>query len=155
MIAWWLVGCQLIWSLKDSLGDTGIHFIQQLLHILNTVSKTLQFSSTLVYIFRCTVKKKKKSWLSQCCWQWRWRHMLFIPVCCDLEAWSKYKPWEWQPKTILIPNKWKTISKLWQFLQNVMNGYSRKINKKDDLGTFCVYCSSRTAERLIILGPSP
>lgn len=79
--------------------------------------------------------------------------MLFIPVCWDLEAWNKYKPWGWQPKTILIPNKRNTISKRWQLLQDVVKGYSRKINKKDDLGTVCVYCSNRTAERLIILRP--
>lgn len=50
-------------SLKDSLGDTRIHFIQLLLHILNAVSKAPQFLSTWVGTSWCIVKKEKKAGL--------------------------------------------------------------------------------------------
>lgn len=138
MIAWWCVGCQLIWSLKDSLGDTGIHFIQQLLHILNTVSKALQFSSTLVCISWCTVKKQNKtrSWLSQHCWQWRWRHMLFIPVCWDLEAWSKYKPWEWQPKQFLFLTNEKQFPNGGNFFKLLWMATVERLTRKMIQGLF-------------------
>lgn len=45
-----------------------------------------------------------------------------LGVNTDLESGSQ--------KQFLSLTKWQTISKRWQFLQDVMKGYSRKINKK-------------------------